>query len=108
MVNDGLFADGRKNAGVFVRLNDSARNCRLNRSANTKFLKMEKSRFLVAGPRPALLAKVPNWVSAVPLTFKTDVGWEKAAGLKKPSGPLLGRYMGTPWTPLGTLNVANN
>src|SRR5436305_2646274 len=108
MVSDGLFADGRKNAGVLVRLKDSARICRLNRSAKAKFLKMEKSRFLVAGPLAALLANVPNCVSAVPLTFKTDVGCENAAGLKKPSGPAFGRYIETPGTPFGTLKVANN
>src|SRR5436305_13337964 len=96
MVNDGLFAEGRKKAGVFVRLKDSARNCRLNRSAKAKFRKIEKSRFLVAGPRPALLANVPNCVSAIPLAFKTDVGSENAAGLKNPSGPAFGRYIETP------------
>src|SRR3954469_5362469 len=101
MVKEGLFAEGRKNAGVFVRLKDSARNCRLNLSANAKFRKIEKSRPFVAGPRAARRANVPNCVSAVPLAFKTEVGWENAAGLKKPSGPAFGRYIETPETAFG-------
>src|SRR6478672_8597630 len=67
---------------------------------------MEKSRFLVVGPRPARRARVPNWVMGVPFAFTMAVGTEKAAGLKNPSGPGLGKYIETPGTPFGTLKVA--
>src|SRR5712692_6929754 len=67
---------------------------------------MEKSRFLVPGPRPARRARVPNCVMGVPLAFTTGVGVEKAAGLKNPLGPASGKYMETPGTAFGTLNVA--
>src|SRR6185437_9799542 len=107
MVRDGLFADGRKKAGVFDKLNASALNWRLNRSRKAKFRNTEKSRFSVAGPRAARRARLPNCVIGVPFTFNTWVGTEKAAGLKYPFGPAFGRYMEAPLTALGTLNVAN-
>lgn len=53
MVSSALLAAGRKKAGVFVMLNVSARNCKVNRSVSRIFRKTEKSRFWVAGPRPA-------------------------------------------------------
>src|SRR5262245_2180465 len=108
MVSAGFAALGRKNEGVFVRLKASARNCRFIRSRMEKLRNIEKSRFLVPGPRPARRASVPNFVSAVPLTLVTCPGWLNAAGLNQPSGPPFGRYIDCPSTRSGTLKVANN
>src|SRR5258707_5831937 len=108
MVSAGLAALGRKNAGVFVRLKASARNCRFNRSRNAKLRNTEKSRFLVLGPRPARRDRVPNFVNGVPLALSTCPGWLNAAGLNHPSGPPFGKYIETPGTASATLKVANN
>lgn len=87
MVSSALLAAGRKKAGVFVMLNVSARNCKVNRSVSRIFRKTEKSRFWVAGPRPARQAKSPYSVSSSPSAFNTWPGSLNAAGLNHPFGP---------------------
>src|SRR5580704_10626122 len=56
----GATADGLLNCGVLNRLKNSARNCRTFDSATWKFLKTEKSTFLVPGPCRMLRPEFPH------------------------------------------------
>src|SRR5579864_2199084 len=78
----GLLAAGRKNVGVLVRLNASARNCAFIFSRTRKFLNREKSKSVDPGPRPTRRAASPNRVIGTPVTLRTWPGSVKAAGLK--------------------------
>src|SRR5439155_19328547 len=101
----GLFAAGRKNVGVLVRLKNSARNCSRYRSVKLMFLKMDASAFLDPGPRVTRRAAFPKFGIAVPVTLGVVPGTLKAAGLKKLSTPGLLTCMLWPETRSATLNV---
>jgi hypothetical protein len=69
-------------AGVFVRLNASAPNCRLTASVRAVFLNNEKSKFVEPGPRPICRAEFPNISIGAPVALGTVPGTRNAAGLK--------------------------
>src|SRR5262249_16689112 len=104
-VRVGLFAAGRKNVGVLLKLKNSPRNWSLNRSVKLRFLKMETSAFFGPGPLATRRARFPNSWIAAPGTLGVVPGTLNAAGLKYPSALQLLSTMDGPEIRSATLKV---